>query len=171
MQGAEYMKKEQMVKGLFSNKDLYGLIIPLILELALKLIVGLIYSIMQLLIYVFAALASGGAIVAGQYLGAKKEKEAGRVAGELMWLNVLLSVGIFLVMLLGGDWILTHVFGTIAEDVYANARQYFYIVILTIPAIGMFEAGTSIFRTMNDAKTTMKVSILMNLLNGAGCFL
>lgn len=181
------MKKEQIQKGLFSNKDLYGLIIPLILELALKLIVGLIDSIMvssvgeaavsgvslvdsvmQLLIYVFAALASGGAIVAGQYLGAKNEKEAGRAAGELMWLNVLLSVGIFLVMLLSGDWILNHVFGTIAEDVYANARQYFYIVILTIPAIGMFEAGTSIFRTMNDAKTTMKVSILMNLLNGMG---
>lgn len=82
---------------IYSNGDIFRLVIPLMIELALKLIVGLIDSVMvssvgeaavsgvslvdsvmQLLIYVFAALAAGGAIVAGQYLGADRPKEARR---------------------------------------------------------------------------------------------
>lgn len=75
--------KPQPKNLIFSNKDLIHLVILLVIELALKLIVGLLDSIMvssvgeaavsgvslidtvfQLLIYIFAALAAGGAIVA-----------------------------------------------------------------------------------------------------------
>ncbi len=160
---------------------------PLIIELALKLIVGMIDSVMvasvgeaavsgvslvdsviQLLIYIFAAVAAGGAVVAGQYLGAKKQKEARDAAAELLWLNVVLAVGITILVFALSDWMLLHLFGTIEADVFRYAQQYFEIVILSIPAIGIFEAGTSIFRTMNNAKMTMKLSLLMNLINAVG---
>lgn len=80
--------KQKPTNPIFSNRDLIHLVIPLVIELALKLVVGLLDSIMvpsvgeaavsgvslidsvfQLLIYIFAALAAGGAIVAGQRLG------------------------------------------------------------------------------------------------------
>ena len=76
--------------GTFSVRGLIRLIIPLMIGLTLDLIVGMIDSVMlsgsgeaavsgvslvdsliQLLIYIFAALAAGGAIIAGQYPGAK----------------------------------------------------------------------------------------------------
>ena len=181
------MTEEKQKHLLFSNHDLWILIFPLVIELALKLIVGLIDSvmvssvgeaavsgvslmdsIMQLLIYIFAAMASGGAVVAGQYLGAKVHKKANQAAGELMWLNALLSVVIMAVMLLVSDWMLTHVFGQIEQDVYENAKGYFGIVLLSVPAIAMLEAGTAIFRTMGNSKTTMKISLLMKVMNAIG---
>ena len=87
------MKAKSMGKaedGTFSVRGLIRLIIPLMIGLTLDLIVGMIDSVMlsgsgeaavsgvslvdsliQLLIYIFAALAAGGAIIAGQYPGAK----------------------------------------------------------------------------------------------------
>ena len=72
----------------FSNQDLKKLIIPLIIEQFLQISVGLVDSIMVaslgeaavsgvslvdsifiLFINVFSALATGGAVVAGQYIG------------------------------------------------------------------------------------------------------
>ena len=76
---------------LFSNRDLRELMIPLVMEQFLAVLVGMVSSILVanvgeaavsgvslidniivLLIQIFAALATGGAVVAGQYLGQKK---------------------------------------------------------------------------------------------------
>ncbi len=174
-------------KMLFSGRDLAALILPLVVELTLKLVVGmidtvmvssvgeaavsgvsLIDSVIQLVIYVFSALAAGGAIVAGQYLGGGKRGEACRAADELIWLNILVSLAITLLLLPSSDWILHQLFGHIDDSVYVQAKGYFSAVVFSIPAIAVFEAGASVFRTMKDSKTTMKISLLMNLLNCAG---
>ena len=82
-------------KYLFTSRDLYKLIIPLVLEQLLEVIVGMSDSIMIasvgesavsgvslmdniyiLLINVFTALATGGAVVVGQYMGRKDIKKA-----------------------------------------------------------------------------------------------
>ena len=83
-------------KYLFTSRDLYKLIIPLVLEQLLEVIVGMSDSIMIasvgesavsgvslmdniyiLLINVFTALATGGAVVVGQYMGRKDIKRQG----------------------------------------------------------------------------------------------
>lgn len=172
---------------IYSNGDLLRLVVPLMIELALQLVVGLLDSIMvssvgesavsgvslvdsvmQLLIYIFSALAAGGAIVAGQFLGAGRKQDANRAAGELVWLNALLSLGIMALMLALGDWLLAHLFGRIDAAVHFHARRYLFTVLFSIPAIGVYEACASIFRTMSDSKTTMKLSLMMNFINCAG---
>ena len=83
------------LKRIFSGKDLAKLIFPLVIELMLTLLVGMIDSVMvssageaavsgvslvdtvfQLLIYIFSAFGTGGAVVAGQYLGAGQKNNA-----------------------------------------------------------------------------------------------
>lgn len=179
--------KQKSESMLFSDRDILLLIVPLVIELGLELIVGLLDSVMvasvgeaavsgvslvdsviQLLIYIFAALASGGAIVAGQYLGAGRKQAAREAAEELLWLNALLSFGIMLLSLFFLRFILSHLFGAIDADVYEQAYQYFLVVAFSIPAIGIFESGTAIFRTMSDSRTTMKISLMMNVINGIG---
>lgn len=172
---------------LFSNRKLLQLMIPLVIELALTLVVGLTDSIMvssageaavsgvslvdtvmQLIIYIFSAMATGGAVVAGQYLGSGKKEEARTSAAELIWLNAVLSVGITAVVLAASGWMLRSLFGQITRDVYENARVYLLITALSIPGIGLYEAGAAVFRTMGNAAVTMKISAIMNLINVAG---
>lgn len=88
------MKKDKS-HYLFDNKALMALIIPLIVEQFLAVLVGmadsimiasvgeaavsgvsLVDQVMLLIINLFGALATGGAVVAGQYLGRKKPEEA-----------------------------------------------------------------------------------------------
>lgn len=172
---------------LFHNRDLLQLMIPLMVELSLTLVVGLTDSIMvsgvgeeavsgvslvdtvmQLIIYIFAAMATGGAVVAGQYLGRGVSGEARKSATELLWVNGMLSVLITAVILLSSRWILTTLFGRITEDVYENARSYLLITAFSIPALGIYEAGAAIFRTMGNSKITMKISAMMNVINITG---
>lgn len=171
-------------KVLFPNKALLALILPMMVELALKLIVGMIDSVMvssageaavsgvslvdtvmQLVIYIFSAMAAGGAVVAGQYLGRGDRSSAKKAAGELVWLNGLIALVVTVLVFALSGWIVGSLFGDIAADVAASARDYLFYTAFSIPAIALFEAGTSIFRTMNDARTTMKISFLMNALN------
>ena len=66
------------------------------------------------------------------------------------------------------EWLLRRLFGAIEDGVYFHAKCYFDVVAFTIPAI---ESGKSIFRTMNDTKTTMVLSLIMNAINVAGNFI
>lgn len=92
------------------------LFLPLIGEKLLELSVGLISSIMvasvgetavsgvslvkfvmALLISVFAALATGGAVIAGQYLGNQQEREARKTCNQLIWF--IGSLGLIIMLL------------------------------------------------------------------------
>lgn len=84
---------------MFTNKDLKDLIIPLFLEQLLTIFVGLadtfvisfvgeaavsgvslVNSFNTIFIFLFTALASGGAGIVSQYIGSKKMAEAGETA-------------------------------------------------------------------------------------------
>lgn len=174
-------------KLLFTNRELLLLIIPLVVQLALELVVGMIDSVMvssvgeaavsgvslvdtviQLIIYIFAAMASGGAIVAGQYLGSGNRENAKRACSELVWLNGALALVIMAALMLASGWIVGSLFGELAEDVSGYAHDYLMVIVFSIPAIALFEAGTAIFRTMGNSEITMKISLLMNILNCIG---
>ncbi len=174
-------------KRLFSDRELWALIIPLMGEMALKLVVGMIDTVMvasvgeaavsgvslvdsviQLLIYIFAAMASGGAVVAGQYLGSGERKRARAAAGELVWLNGALGFGIMVMMFGGAGWILSALFGRITDEVWFHAQRYLTVVACSIPAIGVYEACGAIFRTMGNSKITMKLALVMNGMNCVG---
>ena len=174
-------------KKLFSRKELLKLILPLMIELALTLLVGMIDSVMvssvgeaavsgvslidtvfQLLIYVFAAFGTGGAVVAGQYLGAGKKEEARAVSGQLVWFSGLVSIGIMGLIYLIRKFLLTVVFGAITPEVYGCANSYLLVVALSIPALSVYESGAAIFRTMGNSKITMYLSAMMNFINICG---
>lgn len=174
-------------KRLFNRKELFKLIFPLMIELALTLFVGMIDSVMvssvgeaavsgvslidsvfQLLIYIFAAFGTGGAVVAGQYLGAGKREEARDTSGQLVWFSGLVSLGIMGIIYLLRKLLLTVVFGAITPEVYACANSYLLIVVLSIPALSVYESGAAIFRTMGNSQITMYLSAMMNVINICG---
>lgn len=186
--------KENMAekkKYLFSNADLRKLIIPLIIEQLLAMLVGMADSIMVssvgeaavsgvslvdtvfiLMINIFSALATGGAVVAGQYLGKKRPDRACKTVDQLMIFIVLAGFAITALIYIFHSFILHGVFGQIEADVMANAKLYLLITNLSIPFIALYNGGAAVYRAMGDSKTSMKMSLLMNaIIIGGNAFL
>lgn len=172
---------------LFSNKDLKKLIGPLILEQALAITVGMADTMMissvgeaavsgvslvdmfnNLVISVLAALATGGAVVTSQLLGASKEEEACRSAKQLLWINALITLAVSFLVIMGHRFILKLFFGKIEADVMENAVIYLIISALSFPFLAVYNACAALFRSMGNSRVTLKVSILMNLINVGG---
>ena len=172
---------------LFSNRDLKRLILPLIIEQFLQCFVGLADSLMVatvgeaavsavslvdsvflLLIYVFSALATGGAVVAGQALGRKDNDEACRSANQLVVFIAEVSIVIMILVYLGRELMMRLVFGDIELDVLENCRTYLNIVTLSIPFIAVYNAGAALFRSMGNSRISMITAMLMNTINLVG---
>ena len=172
---------------LYTNKALLYLFIPLLVEYALEFFVGLADSIMvaslgeaaisgvslvdflmQLLIFSFSALATGGAVVAGQYLGDKQIDKAKDSATQMVWFSTFLSATLMILVVIFRRFLIGLLFGQIEADVWANADMYLYIVALSIPFIAIYNAGAAIFRTTNDASLPMKVMLFCDVLNILG---
>lgn len=174
-------------KKLFTNQDLFKLFLPLIIEQFLEYLVGLADSIMvasvgeaavsgvslvdfvmALLISLFAALSTGGAVIAGQYMGKKQIKDAKEAANQLVWFNGVFSIIIMVILYLMKPIILNGLFGQITAKVRESANTYLMIVALSIPFLALYNAGAAIFRTMGNSKLPMKVMLVMNIAHAVG---
>ncbi len=172
---------------LYTNKALLYLFIPLLVEYALEFFVGLADSIMvaslgeaaisgvslvdflmQLLIFSFSALATGGAVVAGQYLGDNQIDKAQNSATQLVWFSTILSSVLMILVIILRQVLIGVLFGQIEADVWHNADIYLYIVSLSIPFIAIYNAGAAIFRTTNNATLPMKIMLICDVLNVVG---
>ena len=122
----------------------------------------------QLIISVMTALATGGAVVVSQYLGAGREDQACRAANQLM--ITVLTGGLIImtcVLLLHGP-ILGLIFGQVDTDVMGNARDYFFFSALSYPFLSMYEGNAALFRSMGNSRMTLMSSIVMNVINIGG---
>ena len=172
---------------LFANRDLFKLFLPLIIEQLLEYLVGLADSIMvayvgesavsgvslvdfvmALLISLFAALSTGGAVIAGQYLGKKETEEAKEAANQLVWFSTVFSIAIMILVYVMRPLILNGLFGQITAEVRNDANTYLMITALSIPFLALYNAGAAIFRTMGNSKLPMKIMLAMNIAHAAG---
>ena len=172
---------------IFTNHQLLTLLWPLIIEQTLSVLVGMADTVMvssvgeaaisgvslvdminQLIITVFAALATGGAVVTSQYLGAKKPEQAARSAGQLVGLSALLGLGVAAFCLLARRPLLRLLFGSITDDVMDAAVTYFTITALSFPFLALYNAGAAIFRSTGNSAVSMKVSVIVNAINFCG---
>lgn len=172
---------------MFTRKDLKKLIIPLIIEQTLAVTVGMVDIIMVsrvgeaavsgvslvdtiniLLINIFAALATGGAVVCAQYLGQKDVKNAGKAANQLLLSVLVISLGITAISLIGNNSILSLAFGNVDSKVMYNARLYFLITSLSYPFLAIYNSCSALYRAMGNSKVSMFTSFLMNGINIVG---
>lgn len=172
---------------MFSKKDLIKLLIPLVIEQILLVAVGMADTIMissvgeeavsgvslvdtvnVLLINIFTALATGGSVVAAQWLGHKEKEKASTCAMQLVLFVGVVSLAVMALMLIGHQFILQVVFGQIEPQVMEYAKTYLFITALSIPFIALYNAGAALFRAMRDSRTSMITSLIMNGINIAG---
>ena len=172
---------------LFTREDLKKLIVPLIIEQALALSIGLfdtlmvsscgeaavsgvslVDSISTLLIQILSALATGGAVVCSQYIGKKMPERAKLSAGQLMLIMLVSAGTVMVLVLLSYRFLLRAIFGQIDADVMQNAEIYFIISAISYPFLGVYNAGAALFRAIGNSKVSMYTSLVMNVINIGG---
>ena len=171
----------------FSKEDLRRLIVPLVIEQLLAITVGLFDSVMVsqvgeaaisavslvdtvnvLLVNAFSALATGGAVIAGQYLGRRETAKAGHSGAQLLLFMGEVSLLVMALFYLGKGFVLNVVFGQVEPDVAAYANTYYMIVEASTPFLAIYSAGAALFRVMGNSKISMWVSLGMNIINVVG---
>ena len=176
-----------MKQDMFSNKDLRNLIIPLFIEQFLLMFVGiadtfavsfsgdadvsgvsLVTSFNTVLIFLFTALSSGGAVIISQYIGGKNKKAASRSAGQLLTISTVISMIMAALILVFRTQLLRLLFGKIEADVMAACESYLWITTLSLPFLAIYDAGAALCRSIGKTNVTMNVSVIANVINVIG---
>lgn len=177
-------KTQTAATPLFSRQALTRLIIPLVIEQLLLMTVGMADTIMVtstgeaavsgvslvdnlniLIIQIFAALSTGGAVVISQYLG-RQEPENARTASRQLLYTVTAVSGVLMVFaLVFRRQILALLFGQVEPAVMESALIYFLLTAAAYPFIAVYNAGASLFRSMGNSKFPMLCSFIINLIN------
>lgn len=174
----------QISKPLFTNRDLTRLMIPLVIEQLLLMTVGmadtmmvtsageavvsgvsLVDSINILIINIFSALSTGGAVVVAQYLGRRDPENARSAAKQLLYVALLAALLLMGAALLLREHILSLLFGSISQEVMDSALIYFLLTAAAYPFIAIYNAGAALFRAMGNSKVSMVNSLIVNLIN------
>ena len=187
-------KSQEREYTLFSNKDINRLILPLIVEQFLAISVGMFDTMMvsslgesavsgvslvdmitKLMINIFAALSTGGAVICAHEVGFAKTKSdtpdysAARVSAKHLMLILAVSSSIIAALCCFLRLpLLELLFGKIERSTMNNALTYFAISAISYPFIALYNGFAALFRTMGNSKVTMIVSIIVNIFNLIG---
>ncbi len=176
-----------MNQVMFTNKQLKDMIVPLIAEQFLVMLVGLadtfvvsyageaavsgvslVNSFNTIFLFLFTALASGGAVVVSQYIGRKNTDKASEAVSQLLMVSVLFSAAVSVLILIFNQGIIWAIFGQVEPEVEEACVTYLRISAYSYPALAVYNAGAALYRSVGKTSTTMKISIIANVINVAG---
>lgn len=174
-------------RKIFSNHDLKILIVPLFLEQLLEVLVGVSDTFMvsyageaavsgvslvnmfnTVFIFLFSALAAGGAVVVSQYIGSRDEKNGNLSAGQLVMIAAVFSAAVTVFFLALNRQLLRLLFGEVDPDVMEVCVTYLQISAYSYPAIAIYNAGAAVYRSMGKTGVTMNISLAANGINIVG---
>lgn len=174
-------------KELFSNKNLKAMIISLFLEQLLVMLVGmadtlvvsyvgeaavsgvsLVNQFNTIFIYLFTAVASGGAVIISQYIGRNEISYAGKSSSQLLMFSALFSVMIAILVLIGNKAMLQLLFGKVEDSVMQACITYLRISAYSYPALAIYNAGATVYRSIGKTSVTMYLSVASNIINVIG---
>lgn len=169
---------------LFSREALVHLIVPLVIEQLLLMTVGMADTVMVttageatvsavslvdniniLIIQIFSALSTGGAVVVSQYLGRQELHNAKTAAKQLFYVMTGISVVLMTIALVFRQHILSLIFGEVEPAVMDSALIYFLLTAAAYPFMGMYNASAALFRAMGNSKVSMINSFIINIIN------
>lgn len=176
-----------MNQVMFTNKQLKDMIVPLIAEQFLVMLVGLadtfvvsyageaavsgvslVNSFNTIFLFLFTALASGGAVVVSQYIGRKNTDKASEAVSQLLMVSVLFSAAVSVLILIFNQGIIRAIFGQVEPEVEEACVTYLRISAYSYPALAVYNAGAALYRSVGKTSTTMKISVIANVINVAG---
>lgn len=175
------------MNGLFSRRDLFKLILPMIVQQVLAITVSTMDSVMvasageaavsgvslvgtldALLVIAFSSLVTGGTVAVSHALGTGDREFSRECAKQLIFVSTGIALLIAVVVGVFRQPILTALYGSAEASVLESANSYLGILVISFPFLAMYSSGVAIFRTMGDTMTGLRLSLVENVLNVAG---
>ena len=172
---------------LFTKKDIWALVWPLMIEQLLAITLGiadiimvatlgesavsgvsLVDSIFIFINQLFAALATGGAVVCSQYIGKGSPDMASKTAKQLLLTVFFSAVVVALIGFFSMNGLLSALFGNIEPAVMENARTYFFWMLVGLPSVAVYNACAALFRAQRNSRISMFTGFVINVLNIGG---
>lgn len=174
--------------NLFTGKALFLLILPIVIESALSMSLGMIDGLMasyakegagdeiltaityvdqisNLIIHLFTAFGVGGAVICSQLLGAQRVEEANKSAKQLLVISLLISIAVMGLSLALNHQIIGLLFGSAGQGTKENAYVYFYINACSFPFLAVFNTCAALLRAQRKSLNTMTSGIISFFLN------
>ncbi len=167
----------------FSFKSLTVIFLPLLVDQAMVAILNIINSSMVsssgaeavsavnmvdsvnlFMVNFFIAVATGGTVVVAQYMGRYEPKKAGEAAAQAILSCTLCALTIGVLIIVFSEPLLNLLFGQAEPKVMENARVYLTGCCISYPAFAVFQAVSGALRGMGDTRSSMMLSIGMNVL-------
>ncbi len=183
----EPKKGLEETRKIFSDHDLKVLIVPLFFEQLLEVLVGVSDTFMvsyageaavsgvslvnmfnTIFIFLFSALAAGGAVVISQYIGCRDRENGNFSSGQLVMISAVFSVLIMAAVLIFNRSLLRLLFGEVDGPVMEACVTYLRISAYSYPAIAVYNAGAAMYRSMGKTDVTMYLSVAANVINIVG---
>lgn len=130
--------------------------------------VSLVNSFNTIFIYLFTALASGGAVIISHYIGRQKFNAAGETSSQLLTASVLFSVLTAALILSVHRPLMGLMFGQVEPAVMDACIVYLKISAYSYPAMAVYNAGAALYRSIGKTSTTMYISVIANIINVIG---
>ena len=172
---------------LFSRRFIIKMIIPLILQQALDITIGMIDSIMvssageaavsgvsligtldMLIVYAFTSLAAGGAVVVAQAYGKGDTPLTRHASKQLLYATTAVAIAVMSAALIFRKPLLNVLFGSVEQEVMRHAQEYFFYIMLSLPAYAIIRVCGTLYSTMGKTLTPLILSIGMNVVNIGG---
>ncbi|MDR1787817.1 MAG: MATE family efflux transporter [Treponema sp.] len=173
--------------GRWTNRRLWRLIWPLVIEQTLALAMGVADTVMvssvgehavsgvnvvdnitNLLIIAFSAMATGGAVVTSQYIGRQDRQNARLASKQLVYVIILISTLTMAFTLPLRNLIIRVIYGDIGPQVLEQASLYFLITAFSYPFLGLYNGCAALFRAAGNSRVPMLIALLVNAINIGG---
>lgn len=172
---------------LFSNRELFRLTLPLILQQIFSVTIGAVDTVMvaaagetvvsgvslistldTMLVLIFSSMITGGSVIVSQLLGRKEQESARAACKQLLYVSTIIATAVAAIVLILRVPLLQVLFGKAEPAVMRSALEYFTIVAISFPLLAIESSGVVIYRVMGNSLIGLKVSIVLNLINVAG---
>jgi len=169
---------------LFTNRDLFKLTLPILLQNILATTIGMVDSVMvasigesavsgvalinsldAVLTTFFSAMVVGGTVVVSQYLGRGDRDRTREAVKQLLYVTTAVAALITLLGQLFRTPMLQLLFGEAEERVMHHANQYFLYISLSFPVMAISFACGAALQAMGNTTTPMIVSFISNAAN------
>ncbi len=182
--GLDRFLKQQLGSTLFTYRQIFSILIPLILDqffintislFTTAMIssssqesvtaVSLVAPLSTLLYAVFGSISVGGTVVVAQYMGRGDKEKIRSASGQILLSSLFLAAISCFFLVLFSNPLIRIAFGSADPIVIEKASSYLIGVAISQIFLSVYLGAFAVFRGMGEAKICLRLTIIINLIH------